>query len=516
MTSVAARAPLAPAVRSAVMGFALWLAAALIAGFTLWRYLEYFDEGLLLQAASRVAAGQWPYADFGWSYGPGQPVLGALAFELLGRSVLWWRFLWVAAVASAAVLGWDLVRRTAGPRWALAAWAAVALTLAQPATANPTPPALALALAAVAVAAAGREPTTARAATAGALAALTAAWRLDFGVTAAAAVVVTLALRTQAARPSRAGGVRRSSQARRAGEVLGAGAARRSSHAWPAVGVFVAATALVYLPFAVVAGPGDLWDALVASSAGDGEWWSLPFPWLYDGPLRGAADAKDALAYQLPLLVLVTLAVAGVAFVRARRLPPAAGGLAVLALGSVAYFLSRADELHAQPLIAVAAILATMAAGLAGRRTAAVLAALVALVIVAGAANRGSALLRPPDLEPVRLDGVPGIRVPPAEARALPALAAEVDRLVPPGRPIYVAPRRSDLVTSTAPLVHFLVDRPNVLRRDVLLQARAEEQERIVAVLRGAPAGGRAVDRPGLVGAGAEPARPAERVAGAG
>ena len=382
------------------------------------------------------------------------------------------------------------MRRTAGPRWALAAWAAVALTLAQPATANPTPPALALALAAVAVAAGGREPTTARAATAGALAALTAAWRLDFGVTAAVAVVVTLALRTArglaVARGRRARRRRRSQVVNGAagGRVLGAGAARRSSHAWPAVGVFAAATALVYLPFAVVAGPGDLWDALVASSAGDGEWWSLPFPWLYDGPLRGTADAKDALAYQLPLLALVTLAVAGVAFVRARPLPPAAGGLAVLALGSVAYFLSRADELHAQPLIAVAAILATMAAGLAGRRTAAVLAVLVALVILAGAANRGSALLRPPDLEPVRLDGVPGIRVPPAEARALPALAAEVDRLVPPGGPIYVAPRRSDLVTSTAPLVHFLVDRPNVLRRDVLLQARPEEQERIVAVLR--------------------------------
>jgi hypothetical protein len=38
-------------------------------------------------------------------------------------------------------------------------------------------------------------------------------------------------------------------------------------------------------------------------------------------------------------------------------------------------------------------------------------------------------------------------------------------------------------VTLTAPLLHFLVDRPNVLRRDALLQARPEEQERIVEVL---------------------------------
>ena len=62
-------------------------------------------------------------------------------------------------------------------------------------------------------------------------------------------------------------------------------------------------------------------------------------------------------------------------------------------------------------------------------------------------------------------------------------MVALVQRLVPPGEPVYVAPRRSDLVTLTNPLVHFLVDRPNVLRRDVLLQARPEEQARIVAAL---------------------------------
>jgi hypothetical protein len=55
---------------------------------------------------------------------------------------------------------------------------------------------------------------------------------------------------------------------------------------------------------------------------------------------------------------------------------------------------------------------------------------------------------------------------------------------VPEDEPVYVAPRRSDLVTLTNPLVHFLVRRPNVLRRDALLQARPEEQERIVDALR--------------------------------
>jgi hypothetical protein len=83
----------------------------------------------------------------------------------------------------------------------------------------------------------------------------------------------------------------------------------------------------------------------------------------------------------------------------------------------------------------------------------------------------------------VRLQGVPAIRVPPEEARALPALVTAVQRQVPPEQPIYVAPRRSDLVTLTDPLLHFLVRRPNVLRRDALLQARPDEQDRIVAAL---------------------------------
>ena len=39
-------------------------------------------------------------------------------------------------------------------------------------------------------------------------------------------------------------------------------------------------------------------------------------------------------------------------------------------------------------------------------------------------------------------------------------------------------------MTFSNPLVHYLTDRPNVLRRDVLLQAEPEEQERIVAALR--------------------------------
>ena len=442
---------------------ALWVAAAVISGFTMRRYLEPFDEGLLLQVATRVSEGQWPYADFGWAYGPGQPLLIALAFKLFEPSVLAWRVERVAVDATIALLVWWLVRREAGPRWALVAWAAAAVTIAQPTSANPAPVALAFGVGAVAVAVGGAEPSTRRAAAAGVLAALAAFWRPDLGVVAALAAVVVF-------------GARR---------------------AWPAAGVAAGVTALasavLYAPFAAAAGLPRLWDSLVAEAARDGAAWRLPFPLGYDGPLRAwppgalAGDLKDVLGFYLPLVGVVGLAAVAVTLVlRGRRAAPvpAVAGLGVLALGALGYLLSRPDELHAQPLLVVLCALVPIAVAAAPRALAGVLIACLALVLAGGAANRLSALLQPPDLDPVRLAGVPGIRVPPSEARALPPMVALVQRLVPPGEPVYVAPRRSDLVTLTAPLVHFLVHRPNVLRRDALLQARPAEQERIVAALR--------------------------------
>lgn len=441
----------------AAVPIAVWIGAALVSGFTAWRYLEPFDEGLLLQAATRVAGGQWPYADFGWSYGPGQPLLIALAFKLLGPSVAWWRLARVAADATTALLVWRLTGRVAGPRWALVAAAAAALTAAQPMSANPVAVALAIALGALAVATGGQAAGPTRAALAGTLAALAAFWRPDFGLVAIAAVVAALLVRASP----------------RAAVV--------------AVGTALAATAVLWAPFAVAAGPAELWEVFVAGPAREGGAWSLPFPLVYDGPLHAwppsdlATDVKDLLGYQLPLAGVVALAAA---LLSARGAGPVLAGLLVLGLGATVYLTSRADEQHAQPLlIAVCALAPVALAGRPAKPLAVVLAVAFALVLTVGVANRLSALVLPPDLEPVHLDGVPGIRVPAREASALPPLAALVQRLVPPGEPIYVAPRRSDLVTLSAPLVHFLVDRPNLLDDDVLLQARPSEQARIVAAL---------------------------------
>lgn len=483
----------------------LWLAAALISGFTMRRYLEPFDEGFLLQAATRMAEGQWPYRDFGWPYGPGQASVIALAFKTFGPSVVWWRVLRVVADATVALLVYALSRREAGERWALAGWLAAAVTVAQPTSANPFPVALAFALAAV-LAAAHRRP-----AAAGVLVALTAAWRLDLGAATLLAAAIAAhrgagrrvwagATRSVSTRPPPSGGRQRPALARGGHPQPVVNRRRSFARERPAATVAVVAAVavvVVFLPFAVAAGPGRLYDELIATAAGDGGWWRLPFPVFYDGPLAGwpprafAEDAKDLLGYELPLIAALGTVLAGVALALRRRIPPEAAGLLVLAAGCGAYLLSRPDELHVQPLaVCLCALVPITAAAAHGKGRAALRVALTAvlgLVLLAGAANRLSALLLPPDLEPVHLPGVPGIRVPPAEAEALPPMVARVQQLVPPGEPIYVAPRRSDLVTLTNPLVHFLTRRPNVLRRDVIVQARPEEQARIVAALRRAP-----------------------------
>ena len=187
----------------------------------------------------------------------------------------------------------------------------------------------------------------------------------------------------------------------------------------------------------------------------------MPFPPGFDG-----GDVKDFATWLTPYAALVTLVLAAFRF---RRV----AGLLVLGLGAAVYYRSRADLEHAQALLVVTAGLAALI------RPKLFGAAVLALLIAVGTANRASALLRPPDLAPLG-----DVRVPPADARDIPRVAARVQQLVPPGEPIYVAPRRSDLVTFSNPLLHFFVERPNVLRRDVLLQARPEEQERIVAALR--------------------------------
>src|SRR3954468_15206824 len=92
-------------------GVLLFAAAAALSGFTLLREIGPHDEGLMLQAAARVADGQLPYRDFWWNYGPGQPFLLGGLWKALGPPLLVWRIVPAPLAAAAALVGWLPPRR---------------------------------------------------------------------------------------------------------------------------------------------------------------------------------------------------------------------------------------------------------------------------------------------------------------------------------------------------------------------------------------------------------------------
>lgn len=71
-----------------------WLVAVVLTlGFVylflgIFQGLNYYDEGLALQAAARVAAGQLPYRDFWAYYAPGEFYTLAAVFRVFGSSIL--------------------------------------------------------------------------------------------------------------------------------------------------------------------------------------------------------------------------------------------------------------------------------------------------------------------------------------------------------------------------------------------------------------------------------------------
>jgi len=455
---------------------ALFAGAAIISGFTILQGGAPFDEGIVLQAARRVADGQLVYRDFDWAYGPAQPYLLGGWFEAFGPSLLVWRAVRVLCDAAIAVLVYTLVRREGSHRLALAAWLAAACAMAQPYSATPTAPALVSTLLALAVVT--REGPPRRAVPMAALlVAIAAAWRIDFAVYAGVAGAVALA--------------------------LGSGPlAVRGRLVVVFAALAAAFTLLAYLPLLIAVGPLDSYAAILGDSLGERDYWTLPFPLSYDGPLslwppgRLAGDAKDLLDFYVPLLLVVGLAVAALAAIvdhrraRAGR-PVAPWAFLALAGGCLTYLLSRVDEFHGAPLlVALSVTLPVLAQRLRRHDHAPALAVagvvLLALLVANGVANRASALLSPPELATIDLPAADGTKAPPAEARALERMAREVQRVARPDEPIYTITQRSDLVRVNQPLVYVLADRDNPTGIDYGLQTSAAEQRRLVDRLRSA------------------------------
>jgi hypothetical protein len=419
----------------------LFLAGVLVAGASLLQGIQPNDEGLMLQAAVRIADGQVPYRDFWWFYPPGQPYLLAGLWELFGPSLLPGRVLRVALDAGVACLVAALALRHAGERAALAAWAVALLAMAWPSGPHPFPATLALCLAALLV-------LERRPAVAGALAGAASAGRLEFGLGLAAGAVLALALRpapdTSRLRPP----------LRFAGGAVLAGAA-------------------LYAPVVLAAGLAESWELLVRYPVLDfGDYQRLPFPWRYDGPLNLSSPGgflsdslENILVFYVPLVALLglTIGLAGLA-ARRRALDATMIATAVFALVMAQYLLVRADVFHTAPLVVLVAVLGAWALHTV-RPLAIASVVVLAYLAVEGADRQVRAVLI--DTVPIASPVADGVRADARRDRGLNGALTFVRERTVPGEPIYVATRRSDLVTNGHPLFYVLARRPNPTRYDI-------------------------------------------------
>jgi hypothetical protein len=406
----------------------LFAGAAALSGFTILRGINPHDEGLMLQAAARVADGQVPYRDFWWNYGPAQPFLFGGLNELFGPSLLAWRVLRVLTDGTVAVLAYAIARRDASQPLALGVWLAVAGAMAFPTIPSPNPPAIALGLGAILLA--RRSPVGA-----GLLGGAAVAFRLELGLACVAGAVI-------AAAPGGRRAIVRTSVAA------------------------VAAAILLVVPFAAAGGPGTFWDDTVGFAFDQQSLQRLPLPGAYDHPF----DLNKVFEFYFPYVLLAGSALWLVAAARDR--PPLPDWAPVPhAAAGVAYLLARADEFHLIPLAAVLPILLGGAAERERRARhvlAAGLVAALALVALHGLDRKFVQAFRSPSLVRIHLDVADGVRTEPAEARSLEDLVHYVDERVPPGRPVFVANPRHDLVKVGNPLVYVFLDRPNPTRYDVM------------------------------------------------
>jgi hypothetical protein len=110
------------------------------------------------------------------------------------------------------------------------------------------------------------------------------------------------------------------------------------------------------------------------------------------------------------------------------------------------------------------------ASGARPRRALAILPALIAAValvyVIAEGLDR-KILAIDDDTAPLHLSVADGVQANPRSVGPLERAVRTVDARVPPGRPIYVTTRRSDLVTSGDPLFYALALRNNPTRYDI-------------------------------------------------
>jgi len=291
-------------------------------------------------------------------------------------------------------------------------------------------------------------------------------------------------------------------------------------------------SAAVYVPLAATAGLGRTWELLVRYPVLEfGKYQTLPFPLVWDGGgnARGSDLVAQFLSYHAPLLLVVvlvfSLTVLALCIRPGRWLELATG---VFAIGMANYLFVRADAFHTGPLAIMDGVLGAWAvtAALSERRERSIrqgrpgrwrpraLMILLPVVVVgllwsvvdntwkrareveaAGAAVTLKSGVADGVRElPVARCSLRGAEIEYCRLSDLESAVAYVRRKTPEGSTIYVATRRSDLVTAGAPLFYVLAGRRNATAYDIAapgVVTSAPVQRRIIANL--------AADRPLVV-----------------
>ena len=425
-----------------------------------------FDDGISCVAARRICAGEIPYADFMILHTPGSYLLLAGVFRAFGDSFDVYSGLNHLLLAGQVWVIWHVARRLgAGLLTSMIALLA-GLAFAYPY------PSVALALGTVLFAARPDiVPSPRTAVTAGALAALTALFRQDFGLTAALGAGAALWVRTEV--PTR----------RRLALVVICGASSA---------VFLG----LLLSPALVRDPGAVWEQLFVNPRA-----TIPF--------RAHAGWGETLSSLTPAQALLAAMLAAVVafgiaalFVPRRaasvlddpRVLPLAAGVALLAAWSLRYWFVRPDHHH----FVAAGLLAGVVSGFTFRRTTSrsrlgvVWAALALATILpwfyehAGARVRDALGRRPSRLTTMDawVAGTSSLYLPPGEASNYAALIERLGVLTAPDEPIFSGSTRHDYVHDQDLLLYYLSRRRSAIHDDHFdpgVTTREDVQRRIAA-----------------------------------
>lgn len=444
-----------------------WIASAgvgvavLVLGSLTWG--QGMLGGKALVGAEIVLAGGVPYRDFWTMYAPGHFYLLATLFWIFGRQLL------VATVATSVVcaitaaLAHRLLLELSGRQWfavgGVAVVAAAFFDSGYHRWFGSYPPALLLiTLSLNLLLAYLRRPRASLLVIAGLVTGTAAVFKHDIGIYTAVAIGAGLLVH---------------------------GALRGRSAVLPAIGWFglgVAGPALLVAgAFALLAGPDMLQDLIVFPATDFRHSRSEYFPPLLPVdvyspvPGRFALNLAYYLAFLLPTLAIVSVAVQGVGRALGRR--AAEASLATVLTVAFAFHWTAAHvqinthiiSLSWYGVCAVALVLPTVAGPRGGRRSRWVAGVTVLLLLgwTSSIALRRAYMLRDrrgAEQATLELPKVSGTVVGAEQAAALTALWRYVQDRVPPGEPIFVGNHRHDMVVISDTLLYFVLDRPSATR----------------------------------------------------